>query len=34
MPAKTFNVTETTNDLIQFTQRWFRKNGPDCKAEW
>lgn len=32
MPVKTFNVTETTNDLIQFTQRWFRKNGPDCKA--
>lgn len=32
MPVKTFNVTETTNDLIKFTQRWFRKNGPDCKA--
>lgn len=32
MPAKTFNVTETTNDLIKFTQRWFQKNGPNCKA--
>lgn len=32
MPAKTFNVAETTNDLIKYTQRWFRKNGPDCKA--
>lgn len=31
MPAKTFNVTETTNDLIKFTQRWFQKTDQTAK---